>query len=187
MVLSLNSRDLYLVFVLIQLSSLKYFSDSQPRTLPRQRDSDSGSPKPTLPSGPECWGGGKGLHFLVPPKPYPPRKPAVSAHNLLMGGPGLQHPSPRQRLANTDKFLPFPWAGLGGGLTSWESAVRACPLSFAMQTEKINLPASSDIWAELQAGSGDKARAKEGTGTAEPGCWHRPLSVQITLPSWSHA
>lgn len=29
-----------------------------------------------------------------------------------------------------------------------------------MQTEKINLPASSDIWAELQAGSGDKARAK---------------------------
>lgn len=46
MVLSLNSRDLYLVFVLIQLSSLKYFSDSQPRTLPRQRDSLT----PALPS-----------------------------------------------------------------------------------------------------------------------------------------
>lgn len=38
--------------------------------------------------------------------------------------------------------------------------MRVRPLSFAMQTQKINLPASSDIWAELQAGSGDKARAK---------------------------
>lgn len=58
---------------------------------------------------------------------------------------------------------------------------RARPLSFAMQTEKINLPASSDIWAKLQAGSGDKGRAKEGTGTAESqAAWHRPLSVQIT-------
>lgn len=144
-------------------------------------------PTPHPPLDPNAGEGGRVCIFLVPPKPCPHMKPAVSAHDLLAGGRGLQHPSPHQRLANTDKFFPFPSAGLGGGLNSWESGVRACPLSFAMQTEKINLPASSDIWAELQAGSGDKARAKEGTGTATPGCWHRPLSVQITLPSWSHA
>lgn len=78
----------------------------------------------------------------------------------LSAAAGSEHPSPHQQLANADKFLPFPSAGLGGGLSSWESGVRAHPLSFAMQTEKINLPASSDIWAELQAGSGDKVRAK---------------------------
>ena len=53
---ALNSRDLYLVFVLIQLSSLKYLSNSQTRTLPRWKDAqvtlggragnDFGSPEP---------------------------------------------------------------------------------------------------------------------------------------------
>ena len=95
----------------------------------------------------------------------PACSPALSAAT------GSEQPSPCQQLANADKFLPFPSAGLGSGLSSWESGVRARPLSFAMQTEKINLPAFSDIWAELQAGSGDKAQAKRRYRySGEPGC-----------------
>lgn len=108
--------------------------------------------------------------------------PAVRAHNLLVCSPrlgtatGSQKPSSHQQLANADKFLPLPSAGFSSGLSSWEPGVRVRPLSFAMQTQKINLPASSDIWAELQAGSGDKARAKGSHRySGEPGCLAQAL------------
>ena len=153
----------------------------------RERLRLSGAPH--IPSGPNTGSGGRFCILLVPPPKLHAHKHAEPccesprpAREGPAGSPGLsaatrsEHPSPRQQLANADKFLPFPSAGLGGGLSSWESGVRARPLSFAMQTEKINLPAFSDIWVELQAGSGDKAGAKAWYRySRELGCLARAL------------
>lgn len=57
---ALNSRDLYLLFVLIQLSSLKYLTDSQPQTLQRWKDAQvtlgAKGMTPALPSPTHSFG-----------------------------------------------------------------------------------------------------------------------------------